>query len=94
VLGHFPRCERVIISQSSSRVPKPPGKTMRALAICANHNLRIKKIMEIEAELGTDVRIRELLVGQFDGKADRFAAGFIGAAIGSFHDAGALRRNR
>ncbi len=47
-----------------------------------------EKIMEIEAELGTDVRIRELLVGQFDGKADRFAAGFIGAAIGSFHDAG------
>src|SRR6266481_981465 len=43
--------------------------------------------MEIEAELGADVGIRKLLVGQLNGKANGLAAGFVGATIGSFHDA-------
>ena len=47
-----------------------------------------KEIMKIEAELRTDVGVGELLVGQFDGKTDGFAAGFDGATIGGFHDAG------
>ncbi len=46
-----------------------------------------EEIMKIEAELGTDVGVGELLVGQFDRKADGFAAGFDGAAIGGFHNA-------
>lgn len=45
--------------------------------------------MEVEAEFVADIRIRELLVGQLDGKADGFSAGFVRPAIGGFHDAGA-----
>ena len=40
-----------------------------------------EEIMEIEAELGADVGVGELFVGQFDREADRFAAGFAGAIM-------------
>src|SRR5207245_9820643 len=46
-----------------------------------------EKVMEVEAQLGADVGIRELLVGKLDGKADGLAAGFRSAAVGGFHDA-------
>ena len=44
-----------------------------------------EEIVEIEAELRTDISVGELLVGQFDREADGFSAGFKGAAIGGFH---------
>jgi membrane-associated protease RseP (regulator of RpoE activity) len=39
----LPVCRRVRVSNSSSMVPKPPGKTAMALARYRNQNLRMKK---------------------------------------------------
>src|SRR5436309_7338785 len=47
-LGSFPVCSSVSISHSSSMVPKPPGNTIRALAICANQSLRMKKYLKLK----------------------------------------------
>src|SRR6266851_3458208 len=47
-----------------------------------------EEVVKIEAQLGADVGVGELLVGQLDGQADGFSAGFGGAAVGGFHDAG------
>src|SRR6266702_2448912 len=51
-LASFPVCSSVSISHSSSMVPKPPGKTISALAICANHSLRIKKYLKLKLSSG------------------------------------------
>src|ERR1700730_12496121 len=47
-----------------------------------------EEVVEVEAELGADVRIGELLMRQFDREADGLTSGFIGTAVGGFHDAG------
>src|SRR5580658_1417284 len=44
--------------------------------------------MELEVESGSDVGIGILLEREIDVEADGFASGFVGAEIGSFHDAG------
>src|SRR6184192_2675196 len=50
--GNLPVCNNVSISQSSSMVPKPPGKTISALAICANQSLRMKKYLKLKLNRG------------------------------------------
>ena len=46
------------------------------------------EVVELEAQLGRDVRVGLLLVRQVDVEADAFGADFEGAAVGGFHDAG------
>ena len=88
VLGHFTGLREGHHFPKFVEGAEAAGKNDEGFGDLGEPQLAHEKIMEIEAELGTDVRIRELLVGQFDGKADRFPASFVGAAIGSFHDAG------
>ncbi len=73
-------------------VPNPPGNTISALAICANHSLRMKEIMKIKAEFVADIAIGKLLVRQLDAQTNGFAAGFRRAAIGGLHNAGSSAR--
>src|SRR5450755_3538437 len=47
------------------------------------------EVVELEAQLGRDVRIRRLLVHQHDVQADAFAPDVERAAISCLHDAGA-----
>ena len=48
-----------------------------------------REVVELEAEIGRDVRVGLLLVRQIDVEADALGAGFERAAVGGFHDAGA-----
>ena len=47
-----------------------------------------REVVELEAQIGRDVRIRLLLVRQVDVEADALRAGFERAAVGGLHDAG------
>lgn len=57
----------------------------------AHHEVHLaqREVVELEAQLRRDVRVRRLLVRQHDVQADALAAHFMGAAIAGFHDAGA-----
>src|SRR5579863_1032122 len=48
-----------------------------------------KEIVKLEVQGRSDVGVRALFEGQGDVQSDGFAAGFVRAQIGGFHDAGA-----
>jgi len=88
-LASFSVCTSVRTSNISSSVPKPPGKTTRALAMYANQYFAHEEVMETQSSGRGDVRIRRLLERQPNVEADGLAACFVSAPVGRFHDPGA-----
>src|SRR5579885_392145 len=64
-----------------------PGKDHQRFGEVGEPELAHEEVVELEAELRGDVRIRKLFEGKPDVQADGFAFGFGGAAVGGFHDA-------
>ena len=62
----------VSASNSSSSVPKPPGRMTNAVGVLHEHRLAREEVAELDAEV--DVRVEVLLVRQLDVAADRQAA--------------------
>ena len=85
-------CTSVRISNSSSSVPKPPGKDHERLREIREPELAHEEVVELEVQAVGDVRVRALLEGQPDVQADRLAAGFARAAVGRLHDSRAAAR--
>ena len=52
-----------------------------------------REIVEAEAQLGRDERVRLLLVRQIDIEADTLGADFEGTAVSRFHDPGTAARH-
>ncbi len=77
----------VSASNSSSSVPKPPGKMTKPLEILDEHRLPDEEVAEVDREVG--VAVLRLLEGEFDVAADRQPAGLVGPAVGGLHQAGA-----
>jgi hypothetical protein len=86
-LASFCVWERVSISIISSSVPKPPGKHDQRLRQIREPQLAHEEVVELEAQLGRDVRVGKLLERQADIQADGLASGIGRAAIGRFHNA-------
>ena len=61
----------VSVSNNSSSVPNPPGKTATAAARIKKVHLANGEVVKIEAELWTDITVRRLLMRQDDVQPDR-----------------------
>ena len=65
------------------------GKAHQRHAAHEEVHLAQREVVELEAQLGRDVRVGHLLVRQHDVHGDALAAHLEGAAVARFHDAGA-----
>ena len=72
-------------SNSSSSVPKPPGRMTNAVRVLHEHRLAGEEVAELDAEV--DVGVERLLVRQLDVAADREPAALLAAAVGRLHRA-------
>ena len=73
-------------SNSSSSVPKPPGKSDDRARVADEHQLAGEEVVEGQADV--DVGVHALLVGEQDVEPDRGRAGLLGAAVGGLHRPG------
>ena len=76
----------VSASNSSSSVPKPPGKTTNAARVAHEHHLAREEV--VEPQLHVDVWVRSLLERQLDVQADRRHAGLARASVRGLHEPG------
>ena len=65
----------------------------KSLRIFDKHELTHKEVVEVDELIPVDIRIAELLKGQVDVEAYRFATGELGAFITGFHDARTAARD-
>src|SRR5262249_34779229 len=63
-------CTSVRISNNSSSVPKPPGKSTTALSEIDEPKLPHEEVVKAEVQLPADVRVIELLIGDRDREPD------------------------
>ena len=67
--------------------PKAPRKHHQRLGQVGEPQLAHEEVVELEVQVGRDVRVGNLLEGQIDVQPDGLAASLECAAVGRFHDA-------
>ena len=73
----------VSTSNSSSSVPKPPGRTTNAARVAHEHQLADEEVVELDGDVA--IGVQSLLVGKLDVEADRERSRLARPAVGRLH---------